>query len=67
YSASQFILFFWRANEIVGFGLKQAQWTAIFVLLACVPFVWYLRRAGASAPSPAAPARPRLPRVRRRR
>lgn len=67
YSASQFVLFFWRANEIVALGLKQAQWTAIVVLLACVPLVWYLRRVGAPAPSAPAPGRTRLPRVRRRR
>lgn len=34
YSMSQFVVFFWRSNIIVAWGLKQAQLTALVVLLA---------------------------------
>lgn len=36
YSITQFIIFFWRDNEIVFAGLKQAQLTAIGVIIAAV-------------------------------
>ena len=36
YSLSQIIVFFWRDNEIVFLGLKQAQLTAIAVLVVAV-------------------------------
>lgn len=36
YSISQIIVFFWRDNEVLLFGLKQAQLTAIVVLLIAV-------------------------------
>lgn len=44
YAISQFAVFFFRATEpatpFLGInGLKQAQWTAIFVFLLCVPLV----------------------------
>jgi phosphatidylglycerol---prolipoprotein diacylglyceryl transferase len=45
YSISQIIVFFWRENEIVLLGLKQAQLTAIAVIIvAGFVFWWYLRR-----------------------
>ena len=45
YSISQIIVFIWRDNEVVFLGLKQAQLTAIVVLVvAVVIFVWLLRR-----------------------
>jgi phosphatidylglycerol:prolipoprotein diacylglycerol transferase len=49
YSAGQFVLFFDRANVVVLFGLKQAQLTAVGVMLVAVPayLVWrryYLNR-----------------------
>jgi phosphatidylglycerol---prolipoprotein diacylglyceryl transferase len=45
YSFSQIIVFFWRDNEIIIGGLKQAQLTAIIVMvLAAVLFLWYQRR-----------------------
>jgi phosphatidylglycerol---prolipoprotein diacylglyceryl transferase len=45
YSLSQIAVFFWRDNEVVLFGLKQAQVTAIGVIIAAgVLFCWYLIR-----------------------
>lgn len=44
YSIGQFILFFGRANEVVWLGLKQAQVTAIVVLLLAVPAYLFWRR-----------------------
>jgi phosphatidylglycerol:prolipoprotein diacylglycerol transferase len=38
YSASQFIVFFWRDNSIAALGLKQAQLTAIVTL--CIGSIW---------------------------
>lgn len=51
YSVGQFVLFFWRANVVVLLGLKQAQLTAIVVVVLVVPayLMWrhyYLSRAG---------------------
>ena len=44
YSVSQFGIFFLRDNEIIIWGLKQAQLTAIVVMiLAAIGLVWYLR------------------------
>jgi phosphatidylglycerol:prolipoprotein diacylglycerol transferase len=36
YSISQIIVFIWRDNEVVFLGLKQAQVTAIIVMIAAV-------------------------------
>ena len=45
YSLSQIIVFIWRDNDVVFLGLKQAQLTAIGVILvAVVIFFWLLRR-----------------------
>jgi phosphatidylglycerol:prolipoprotein diacylglycerol transferase len=49
YSAGQFALFFARANTVVALGLKQAQWTALIVVVLTIPawLVWrrrYVRR-----------------------
>lgn len=45
YSLTQIIVFFWRENEIVFRGLKQAQLTAIVVIiLTGILFLWYYRR-----------------------
>jgi phosphatidylglycerol---prolipoprotein diacylglyceryl transferase len=47
YSLSQIVVFFWRDNEVVFWGLKQAQVTAIGVIIAAgVLFAWYLIRQG---------------------
>ncbi len=43
YSIGQFLLFFGRDNVIVMFGLKQAQLTAIVVVVLALP-IWYLWR-----------------------
>ena len=49
YSISQIIVFFWRDNEVVFLGLKQAQLTAIGVLVvAVVIFIWLIRRQNKS-------------------
>lgn len=43
YSLSQFIVFFWRDNEVIAFGLKQAQITAIAVIIiAAFGLLWFL-------------------------
>jgi phosphatidylglycerol:prolipoprotein diacylglycerol transferase len=44
YSAGQFVLFFWRANVIVLFDLKQAQITAIVVIVLAIPAYALWRR-----------------------
>lgn len=43
YSISQIIIFTQRMNVILYFGLKQAQLTAIVVLIACIPFYLFIR------------------------
>ena len=42
YSVSQFVVFFWRANSVTLFGLKQAQLTSIAVFIVCIPLAIYL-------------------------
>jgi phosphatidylglycerol:prolipoprotein diacylglycerol transferase len=44
YSVGQFILFFWRANSVVLLGLKQAQITAVVVVILAVPAYLAWRR-----------------------
>jgi phosphatidylglycerol:prolipoprotein diacylglycerol transferase len=45
YSLGQIIVFTWRDNEVIWLGLKQAQLTAIGVIIAAVIiFVWVYRR-----------------------
>ncbi len=44
YSLTQFVIFFWRANSITAFGLKQAQLTAIVVGLIGAAILWYRLR-----------------------
>lgn len=58
YSIGQFFLFFGRQNVIVMFGLKQAQLTAIAVIVLSIPlwYLWrqyYLSRERARDPMPA--------------
>ncbi len=49
YSLSQIIVFTWRDNQVVLFGLKQAQLTSIGVIvLAAIVFVWVALRARSS-------------------
>jgi len=45
YSVGQFVLFFWRDNEVVLWGLKNAQLTALVVLVAGLALSWWLSRA----------------------
>lgn len=45
YSLEQVIVFTWRDNEVVLLGLKQAQITAIAVIIVtAVAFLWFLSR-----------------------
>ncbi len=49
YAISQFLVFFARANTIVplftlDWGLKQAQWTSLIVLLLLIPLTLWMRR-----------------------
>jgi phosphatidylglycerol:prolipoprotein diacylglycerol transferase len=53
YSISQFLIFFVRDNVVVFWGLKQAQITALIVMLvAAVIFVWFLRTKQGKEPTP---------------
>lgn len=52
YSVSQILVFFVRDNEIIFAGLKQAQLTALVVIVATgLLFVWYKRRQPADSAS----------------
>jgi phosphatidylglycerol:prolipoprotein diacylglycerol transferase len=44
YSLSQLIVFVWRDNKIILFGLKQAQLTAIGVMIAAAIAFWFFLR-----------------------
>lgn len=44
YSLSQFGIFFIRQNSVTLFGLKQAQLTALVVMLLLIPLASYLRQ-----------------------
>jgi phosphatidylglycerol:prolipoprotein diacylglycerol transferase len=55
YAITQFLLFFVRDNVIVNFlgvnwGLKQAQWTAIIVLIALLPITYLVIRYSKNVP-----------------
>ena len=54
YSISQFFIFFVRQNDIVLFGLKQAQVTAIVVIILTLPIIAYLLRKDRQQPKPQA-------------
>jgi phosphatidylglycerol---prolipoprotein diacylglyceryl transferase len=59
YSIGQFAIFFLRANSVLALGLKQAQWTAIIVLLADIVLaVWLSRRRPRRPSAPAAEPMP---------
>ena len=56
YAISQFLLFYTRANDIVPFlglnwGLKQAQWTAIVLLIVLLPITYFVLRYSKPVPS----------------
>jgi phosphatidylglycerol:prolipoprotein diacylglycerol transferase len=56
YAMGQFFVFFWRGTEpftpILGIHvqLKQAQWTALVVLVLCIPLFLLVRRVSAPWP-----------------
>jgi phosphatidylglycerol---prolipoprotein diacylglyceryl transferase len=55
YAITQFLVFFARANDIVSFvglnwGLKQAQWTSLVVLVALLPLTYWLIRYSKPVP-----------------
>jgi phosphatidylglycerol---prolipoprotein diacylglyceryl transferase len=43
YSVGQVLIFTQRMNDIVFMGLKQAQVTALIVIVLCIPLMWYLQ------------------------
>lgn len=57
YALSQFLVFFTRANTIVplftlDWGLKQAQWTSLMVLLLLIPLTLWMKRWRFAQPIP---------------
>ncbi|WP_069804479.1 prolipoprotein diacylglyceryl transferase [Thermogemmatispora onikobensis] len=57
YAITQFIVFFWRANLVVSFlgldwGLKQAQWTSLVVLILLLPATYLVLRSRYARPVP---------------
>jgi phosphatidylglycerol:prolipoprotein diacylglycerol transferase len=62
YSIGQFGIFFLRANSVLAFGLKQAQWTAIAVLLAdAILALWLARHPARPTASEASLERGTMP------
>ncbi len=53
YSIGQFAIFFLRDNEVLFWGLKNAQLTALVVLAVAAPLWWWLRGRGESEMAPA--------------
>lgn len=51
YSVGQFALFFLRTEPLVAFGLKQAQLTALVVLVAGLALCWWLLKHPERQPS----------------
>jgi phosphatidylglycerol:prolipoprotein diacylglycerol transferase len=57
YAMTQFLVFFARANTVVplftlNWGLKQAQWTSLIVLLLLIPLTLWVRRWRFARPIP---------------
>ena len=50
YSAGRFVISFWRVNNVLLIGLREAQLVALGVLVALIPFALWLRRRSARAP-----------------
>ncbi|HEY0492530.1 MAG TPA: prolipoprotein diacylglyceryl transferase [Candidatus Dormibacteraeota bacterium] len=65
YSISQFLIFFLRDNVVVLAGLKQAQVTALVVILLIIPIMIYLRlrESRGAAPETRPPADSRVEEV----
>jgi prolipoprotein diacylglyceryltransferase len=53
YSITQFLIFFVRDNIVILFGLKQAQVTAIVVIILTLPVIAYLLRKDRQRPKAA--------------
>ena len=47
YSAGRFVISFWRVNNILLLGLREAQLVALGLLIALIPCTWWLRRRAA--------------------
>ena len=73
YSVTQFVIFFWRVNPDVAFGLAQAQLTAIVIGLLGAVLLWYRLQGrepiveGSSTPAPGSQPAGRAERRRRAR
>ena len=57
YVITQFLLFFVRDNVVVTFlglnwGLKQAQWTSLVMLVALIPLTYFVMRSRYAQPIP---------------
>ena len=55
YAVAQFLVFFGRAKSVVplfNWGLKQAQWTSLIVLLLLIPLTLWVRRWRFAQPMP---------------
>src|SRR5437764_13332383 len=55
YAITQFVLFFVRSNDVVSFlglnwGLKQAQWTALVLLVVLLPLTYVVLRYSKPVP-----------------
>jgi phosphatidylglycerol---prolipoprotein diacylglyceryl transferase len=57
YATTQFLVFFLRAQPVIGLGLRQAQWTSIAVIVVLVPiaFAWWRRMSRAASLSDTRP------------
>ena len=47
YSAGRFVISFWRVNNVLFIGLREAQLVALGLLIALIPCTWWLRRRAA--------------------
>jgi phosphatidylglycerol:prolipoprotein diacylglycerol transferase len=57
YAVSQLVVFFWRDNVVIAYGLKQAQLTALVVLvIAAALALWLQRRSTHEGPGQTAGA-----------
>jgi phosphatidylglycerol:prolipoprotein diacylglycerol transferase len=70
YAITQFSIFYTRSNEIVPFlgldwGLKQAQWTSLVMLIALLPITYWVLRTSKPVPAGEVPATYGIPQKRR--
>ncbi len=59
YSFGRFFISFYRVNNIIVLGLREAQIVALVVLVAVGPAAWLLRRRARRAGAAAAPTQRR--------